>query len=109
MSVTPSACPSCGSSEIHQRKSRGDWICDQCEHAWSPSGEAPTSPAAATKTRLFLSYGRDPDGMALADCLCPDLSAHGFDVWRDTREIVAGQSWQHEITDGLRRARWWST
>jgi len=106
MSVTPSACPNCGSSEIHQRKSRGDWSCDQCEHAWKPADEASTSQAAAAaKTRLFLSYGRDPNGMALADRLCTDLTAHGFDVWRDTREIVAGSSWQHEIADGLRNAQ----
>jgi WD40 repeat protein/ribosomal protein L37AE/L43A len=105
MSVTPSTCPKCGSSEIHHRKKRGDWSCDQCEHVWRPAAEDSTTPTAATKTRLFLSYGRDPDGMALADRLCTDLSAHGFDVWRDTREIVAGSSWQHEIADGLRNAQ----
>ncbi len=53
---------------------------------------------------MFLNYGRDPDGMALADRLCVDLATHGL-VWRDTRETVAGFSWQHEIADGLRNAQ----
>jgi WD40 repeat protein len=102
--ISPS-CPRCRSSETHYRKSRGDWVCDQCEHAWVPAGAAPAPSAAAARARLFLSYGRDRDGKALADRLCVDLAAQGFDVWRDTREIVAGQSWQHEIADGLRSAQ----
>ena len=34
-----------------------------------------------------------------------DLTAHGFAVWQDTREIATGTSWQHEIVDGLRSAQ----
>src|SRR5262249_54468759 len=106
MSDIPSFCPKCGSNEIHHRKTRGDWVCDQCEHAWMQTGDAlPQDASAATKPQLFLSYGRDRDGKILADRLCVDLAAHGFDIWRDTQAIIAGQSWQHEITDGLRSAQ----
>jgi WD40 repeat protein len=105
MSDNPSPCPKCGSNEIHHRKSRGDWVCDQCEHAWRLNEDSSVQAAPASKPRIFLSYGRDRDGKALADRLCIDLACHGFEVWRDTREITAGQSWQHEITDGLRSAQ----
>ncbi len=81
-------------------------MCDQCEHVWKRTDDAlPQETSAAPRPSLFLSYGRDRDGKDLADRLCVDLAAHGFAVWRDTREIVAGQSWQHEITDGLRSAQ----
>ena len=90
MSDALTACPKCGSRETHHRKSRGDWVCDQCEHAWKLPDDAATHEAsAATRPGLFLS--RDRDGKALADRLCVDLAAHGFDVWRDAREIVAGR------------------
>jgi hypothetical protein len=106
MSDILSACPKCGSKETHHRKSRGDWVCDQCLHVWKLTDDAiPQEASAPIRPSLFLSYGRDRDGKALADRLCVDLAAHGFAVWRDTREIVAGQSWQHEITDGLRSAQ----
>ena len=101
MSNMPSLCPTCGSGEIHHRKSRGDWICDACEHTWTPT--LPSSPDGipTTKTRLFLSYGRR-DAKPLADRLHADLEAHGFEVWKDTRQIRSGRAWEQEIEDGLR-------
>jgi hypothetical protein len=62
------------------------------------------SPATGEKVRLFLSYGRR-DAKDLADRLAMDLTAKGFAVWQDTREITTGTSWQHEIVDGLRSAQ----
>jgi hypothetical protein len=56
------------------------------------------------KANVFLSYGRR-DASALADRLCIDLAAHGYKVWRDTREIPAGSWWEQEIVDGLRSAQ----
>ncbi len=45
-----------------------------------------------TRPKLFLSYGR-LDAADLADRLCVDLAAYGYEVWRDTRQIRM-QAWQ---------------
>ena len=82
----PTTCPQCDSTEIHFRKSRGDWACDDCQHNWTPT--APPirrRPRRLTKARLFLSYGRR-DAAGLADRLDQDLSVFGYDVRRDTAE-----------------------
>ncbi|MBL8830546.1 MAG: toll/interleukin-1 receptor domain-containing protein, partial [Planctomycetaceae bacterium] len=63
----------------------------------------PSSPSNG-KPKVFVSYGRK-DARELVDRLCIDLTAAGFDVWRDTREIRAGYDWQAEIVDGLRSAQ----
>jgi WD40 repeat protein len=63
-----------------------------------------SSPAPAGRPKVFISYGRK-DARELVDRLCVDLTAAGFDVWRDTREIRAGTDWQAEIIDGLRSAQ----
>ncbi|MGO9466879.1 MAG: hypothetical protein ACLQIB_00610 [Isosphaeraceae bacterium] len=86
MNDQPTACPNCGSTEIHYRKTRGDWCCDTCDHKWSPSGSSASSAdaAAAPRIRLFLSYGRH-DAAPLAERIEADLAAHGYEVWRDTR------------------------
>jgi WD40 repeat protein len=103
MSDQSAKCPQCGSTEIHFRQSRGDWVCDACEHKWrsvpAPEGSARSRPAA--KTRLFLSYGRG-DAAELAGRLEQDLAVFGYEVWRDTRKIRSGKEWEHEIVDGLR-------
>jgi len=54
--------------------------------------------------KVFLSYGRR-DARELAERLAGDLQAAGHEVWLDTRKITPGESWQHEITDGLRSAQ----
>jgi WD40 repeat protein len=61
-------------------------------------------PAVPGRPKVFISYGRK-DARELVDRLCVDLTAAGFDVWRDTREIRAGTDWQAEIVDGLRSAQ----
>ena len=101
MSNLPSLCPTCGSGEIHHRKSRGDWICDACEHTWTPTLPILPGGIPTTKTRLFLSYGRR-DAKPLADRLHADLEARGFEVWKDSRQIRSGRAWEQEIEDGLR-------
>jgi hypothetical protein len=103
MNNQPAACPKCGSGEIHHRKSRGDWTCDVCLHAWNPAGEADseTEPKPASRARLFLSYGRR-DAAELADRLEQDLTLYGYSVWRDRRKIVSGRDFMQEIEDGLR-------
>src|SRR4051812_9486061 len=99
MRTQPTTCPRCGSIEIHSRKSRGDWICDSCEHKWVPGD--PVETETARRARLFLSYGRR-DAEPLATRMEADLAAHGYEVWRDTRQIRSGQQWEQEIQDGLR-------
>ncbi len=66
----------------------------------------PSHPAdhSIEKPKVFISYGRR-DASQLVDRLCIDLTAAGFQVWRDTREIHAGVDWQGEIVDGLRSAQ----
>jgi len=95
-------CPQCGSTEIHFRKSRGDWTCDACEHKWVTSeSSARHAPVAPPKVRLFLSYGRR-DAEPLADRLEQDLCLFGYEVWRDRSKIRSGTDFLREIEDGLR-------
>ena len=58
MSPVPTTCPRCASTEIHHRQSRGDWVCDACDHAWNPTDGERGNGAGKPKARLFLSYGR---------------------------------------------------
>jgi WD40 repeat protein len=98
MSTTPTTCPQCGSPEIHFRQSRGDWVCDVCEHAWQPTARAGPRP------RVFLSYGRR-DAKDLADRLRHDLAERGYEIWQDTERIRSGKDWNRQIEDGLRDAQ----
>jgi len=56
------------------------------------------------RPKVFISYGRR-DALKLVERLSVDLTAAGFDVWRDAREIRSGTDWQAEIVDGLRSAQ----
>jgi WD40 repeat protein len=98
MSTAPTTCPQCGSPEIHRRQSRGDWVCDVCEHQWQPADRAAL---AGRRARVFLSYGRR-DARALADRLRTDLGQRGYDVWQDTERLRSGKDWNHQIEDALR-------
>ncbi len=103
MNNQPATCPECGSGEIHLRKSRGDWTCDVCLHAWIPADRAERSADVMLdpKPRLFLSYGRR-DAEKLSERLEADLTAQGYQVWHDRRKIRSGREWEQEIQDGLR-------
>ncbi|MGO9464335.1 MAG: toll/interleukin-1 receptor domain-containing protein [Isosphaeraceae bacterium] len=103
MNSQPAACPNCGSSEVHFRKSREDWTCLDCKHDWRPeeAEAAAAEPAPGLRVKLFLSYGRG-DAAELADRLEQDLSLFGYEVWRDLRKIRSGKAWEEEIVDGLR-------
>jgi hypothetical protein len=69
----------------------------------APAASAPAETGAGP-VKIFLSYGRRDAG-ALAQRLEKDLKAHGYETWRDIREIRSGTDWQGEITDGLRSAQ----
>jgi hypothetical protein len=102
-------CPLCQAADARFREKRNDWICDVCDYHWvADATSARTTSAdqtpAISKVKLFLSYCRR-DAKLLADRLCIDLSAAGYDVWQDTREISTGTDWQQEIVDGLRSAQ----
>jgi WD40 repeat protein len=104
MSAAATVCPQCGSSEVHHRQSRGDWVCDVCEHSWQPAAAASDRAAPRPRARVFLSYGRR-DAKALADRLRADLEARGYDVWQDTERIRSGKQWDQQIEEGLRDAQ----
>jgi WD40 repeat protein len=55
---------------------------------------------ADPKTRVFLSYGRD-DAREIAAKLKTDLTAAGFDVWRDLDRIRDTHPWDSEVEAGL--------
>lgn len=79
------------------------WVCP--EHGPVGPQAGPATAAVPTEhPKLFISYGRR-DARELADRLAVDLASNGFEVWQDTRQIVTGTSWQHEIVDGLRSAQ----
>ncbi|MFC1960627.1 toll/interleukin-1 receptor domain-containing protein, partial [Chloroflexota bacterium] len=48
---------------------------------------------------IFISYSRKNVGYA--ERLHNDLVKRGFEVWRDTGEIAAGEYWEYEIKHGL--------
>ena len=56
------------------------------------------------KARLFLSYGRS-DVAGLASRLRIDLEKPSYDVWQDTCEIRAGNEWEDQTADDLRRTQ----
>ena len=97
-------CPSCGSREIHFRKTRGDYSCDMCEHNFTVEDKSVREFNAfleKKKRRIFLSYGR-LDASDLAAKLKADLESAGYEVWQDTNMIRAGKSWEQEILEGLK-------
>ncbi len=101
-------CPACQSTEIRFREKRSDWICDACDHRWqddsTPAESAGDTGPLKGPLKIFLSYGRH-DAQELAEKLAVDLASQKHEVWLDTRRILPGESWQHEITDGLRSAQ----
>ena len=58
------------------------------------------SESTASKSRLFLSYGRR-DATALANRLRADLENLGYEVWQDAREIRAGKEWEDRRENAL--------
>jgi WD40 repeat protein len=100
MSTATTTCPQCGSPEVHRRQSRGDYVCDVCDHQWRPA-ERPAGDGGTPPARVFLSYGRR-DASDLAGRLRADLRARGYDVWLDTERVRSGKDWNQQIQDGLR-------
>ena len=54
--------------------------------------------------RLFLSYGVR-DASQIAERLCRDLMAGGYQVWQDVNRIRAGRPWDEEVQMGLRNSQ----
>ncbi|MCX8511999.1 MAG: TIR domain-containing protein, partial [Chthoniobacteraceae bacterium] len=80
-------------------------LAPQCPPEPAPATPDPsTSTPSEERTKIFLSYGRR-DAADIAERLHRDLTAAGFDVWRDTQEIRSGSQWQDEIEAGLRSAQ----
>lgn len=100
MSNFSKVCPVCNSADVRFRAKRNDWFCDACDHRWTTGETDSSAPAKVGRAKLFLSYGRR-DAKTLADRLCDDLEAVGYEVWQDTREIRSGRAWEQEIRDGL--------
>jgi hypothetical protein len=96
-------CPSCGSARVRYREHRDDWFCDDCDSRWTVDADNAAA-IEPKKPLVFLSYARR-DASDLAVQLKSDLEAHGYRVWLDRPEIVAGGEWEHQITDGLRSAQ----
>ena len=98
-------CPKCRSTDLLFSDKRKVFICENCDHRFAMSETPAESRPEETRPRLFLSYGR-ADAAGLADRLCVDLTAKGYEVWRDTREIRSvNVDWQQKIVDGLRSAQ----
>jgi tetratricopeptide (TPR) repeat protein len=55
---------------------------------------------AGPRVKLFLSYGRK-DASELAHRLKEDLTQAGYDVWKDTCEINAGEKWDAKTVAAL--------
>jgi TIR domain len=103
MSADGVECPACGSERVRYREHRDDWFCDDCDHRWTVNADDAAA-MEPKKPLLFLSYARR-DASELAVRLKSDLEAHGYRVWLDRPEIVAGREWEHQISDGLRSAQ----
>ena len=50
--------------------------------------------------RIFISYAHR-DGGELAACVHRDLTAAGFDAWRNVRQLLGGDCWDKEIEGGI--------
>lgn len=105
MSDESKNCPVCKSTNIRFREIRHDWFCDQCDHKWQIRIQSPPRDSQIEQsTSIFISYGRK-DAAGLAKKLAEDLRKRGNQVWIDTGAIRPGESWQHEIAEGLRSSR----
>lgn len=98
-------CPACKSKETRYRERRRHWFCDHCDHIWTTGESASSEPVnVPPQTCVFISYGRR-DSSQLAARIAEDLRKSGYQVWIDTSAIRPGESWQHEITAGLKSSR----
>lgn len=56
-------------------------------------------------TRIFISYSRN-DGNDQSERLQGELEAHGFDIWRDIRNLDPAQDFTADIERGIDSADW---
>jgi hypothetical protein len=57
------------------------------------------NPFRQRKPRIFISYVREDD--AAAERLLADLTKRGYDVWKDTHNLRAGERWAEKIQHTL--------
>jgi hypothetical protein len=83
-------------------------FCPACrEHLASPEGQQllaiaghlTANPFRQRQPRIFVSYARED--AVKAERLRVDLSRRGFDVWKDNRELLAGEDWSTKIEAAL--------
>ncbi|QYZ78072.1 TIR domain-containing protein [Methanofollis formosanus] len=93
-------CPKCGAHDVHYRRKRKDWICDECDHVWVRDEDSIHE--KPKKFRIFLSYGHDtfaPQALRIK----ADLEKRGHEVWFDLERIKEGRDWEAYIEEGLKR------
>jgi hypothetical protein len=93
MSQEDHVCPRCASPDVIFSKKRQQYVCEDCQHAFTPE-------VKVTARRIFISYGHD-EHAALAQALKQDLTARGHEVWFDADRLRPGGDWEDYIARGL--------
>jgi len=77
------------------------------EHMWDAATQArlhpnpPADPSPAKRLRVFICHSSlDKDK---ATHLYDELAAEGYEPWLDTRNLLPGQDWRHEIKGAIGR------
>jgi hypothetical protein len=97
-------CPKCKSTEIHYRKKKANWICDDCDFVFEKEDTHENMQESKVKfpsRNIFISYGHDQFGK-FACRLKEDLEKRGHKVWID-HELKAGDDWEIEIETALNK------
>jgi|GEM_PF-1191459 len=97
-------CPKCKSDEIHYRKKKANWICDDCDFVFEEGVILEKNQQKKVKfpsRNIFISYGHDQFGK-IACRLKHDLEKRGHKVWID-HELKAGNDWEIDIEAALNK------
>lgn len=95
-------CPYCNSENIYFSKKKKEYVCEDCDRTFTNEqfvvnqGQSPED----KKLKLFFSYGHDRN-RPIVERIKRDLKKRGHDVWIDTSEIVATDSWRRDIFNGV--------
>ena len=86
-------CPQCGSTDVTNYN--GMYVCFACRASFPE----PKGPKAFHPMRLFISYGH-PEA-EICQRIYAVLKERGHDVWFDSTNMVHGEDWRAQITDGI--------
>ncbi len=86
-------CPKCGSTDVANYD--GMCVCFACRASFP----APKEPKPFQPMRLFISYGH-PES-EICQRIRDALAARGHDVWFDATNMIHGEDWRAQITDGI--------